>query len=101
MRITLDLIRPVSNDSRLSKKILDDMDMHAGILITRSDLDDMDDNEHLYSVWLEYGKSRSLLFEVFIDDLELFASTLLKDMKMLRRDNKKQLKERFNKGVAM
>lgn len=101
MRITLDLINPVSNDSILSKEILDDMDRHARILITRSDLDDMDDNEHLYSVWLEYGESRSLLFEVFMDDLELFAYTLLKDMKMTRRDYKKQLKERISKGEAV
>jgi hypothetical protein len=99
MAISLNLYEGAGDDYRLSCSVLDDMNQKFRIEIldfTENYLRDSEMNEVL-GVWLKYGVDESynqLMFKANLDEMELFASTILKKIEMIRRDYSQELKNR-------
>jgi len=101
MKIELPLVYPDIDDNRLSDKVKKDFDIGCQIYIFKDEFSWIEEeHRHAYSLWIDYGleKSNSLMFQVPLDDLELFANSLLKSIEMLRRDYKDVLKEKIKNG---
>ena len=62
-----------------------------------------DDETHAFALWVEYGKDNenSLMFDADLDDLEMFANSLLKSIEMLRRDYSDVLKKKIKSGALL
>ena len=104
MKITIPLINPAFDDVRLSDEVKKDFDNHCNIYIYKDEASFVDDEQHAYSIWVQYGienKEKQLMFDVNLDDLELFAHTLTKSIKMFRRDYKTEISDKIAKGISL
>ena len=104
MKITLPLINPVFDDSRLTEEVRKDFDKGCQVYIYKEEQNWISDEEqHVYSLWIEYGKDKdkTLMFDIDLDDLEMFANSLLKSVEMLRRDYSDVLKDKISNGSLL
>jgi hypothetical protein len=104
MKITLPLFSPAFDDNRLSEEVKKDFDNGCQIYIYKDEQRWKDDEEsHAFSLWIEYGKDKenSLMFDADLNDLEMFANSLLKSIEMLRRDYSDVLKEKIKSGALL
>ena len=101
MKITLPLVRPAFDDNRISDEVKKDFDNRCQIYIYKDEQNwEADEESHAFSLWVEYGKDNenSLMFDADLNDLEMFANSLLKSIEMLRRDYSEVLKEKIKSG---
>ncbi len=104
MKITLPLVNPAFDDERLSEKVKKDFDNGCQIYIYKDENSWEHDGEtHAFALWVEYGKDNenSLMFDADLDDLEMFANSLLKSIEMLRRDYSDVLKKKIKSGALL
>lgn len=104
MKITLPLINSNFDDDRLSDEIKKDFDNGCQIYIYKDENSWKQDEEtHVFSLWVEYGKDKekSLMFDTDLNDLEMFANSLLKSIEMLRRDYSDILKDKIKNGALI
>lgn len=64
-------------------------DVHD-LLVYNSREEEMDDNT-IFSFWVECGE-KTLIMDVSIDELELFASSVLKQIEIIRKSYGEQIK---------
>lgn len=100
MKITLPLVRPVFDDNRLSDEVKKDFENGCQILIYKAEHNLQDEGEFAFGVWIEYAKNneKTLMFDVRLDDVEMFANSLLKSVKMFRRDYKDVISAKIENG---
>jgi hypothetical protein len=62
----------------------------------------MDDNT-IFSMWINCGKDKekAIMFDVEIDELEEFASAILKQIEIVRKNYSEQIKFQTNKGCRV
>jgi hypothetical protein len=104
MKITLPLVSPGFDDNRLSEKVKEDFDKGCQIYIYKDEKSwEGDEESHAFALWIEYGKDNenSLMFDADLNDLEMFANSLLKSIEMLRRDYSDVLKEKIKNGSLL
>jgi len=104
MNITLPLFHPAIDDDRILKEIEKDFDNGCQIYVDKhEDSWEHDDETHAFSLYIEYGSDKKyyLIFDVDLDDLEMFANSLLKSIEMLRRDYSEVIKEKIKRGVLV
>jgi hypothetical protein len=97
MKMKLELLNAAFDDPRLSEEIKSEIKKEAEIYIFKDESSwQYETDTHVYSLWLDYGKdmNNGFMFEVRLDDLEMFANSLLKSIDMLRRDYKDVIKEK-------
>lgn len=98
MKITLPLVNPVSDDDRISDEVEKDFDHGCQIYVYKEEIEWKQNHEtHAYGLWVEYGPGmqKTLMFEVDLDDLEMFAHSLLNSIEMLRRDYSDVIKSKI------
>jgi hypothetical protein len=104
MKITLPLVNPVFADNRLSDEVKKDFDKRCQIYIYKDENSwEQDEEAHAFALWVEYGKNQenTLMFDADLNDLEMFANSLLKSIEMLRRDYSDVLKEKIKSGALL
>lgn len=102
MEFKLKLDSFVCEKDSLPDEVVKAFEKSAQIYIYRIEITEVDEDP-LYGIWLEYGEgnNRSLMFHAHLDELELFAYTLLKSIKMTRRDFKEIIKIRNKEGESI
>lgn len=101
MKITLPLIRPFVDDKRLSEEVKKDFDNRCQIYLYKEEEDwESDEESHAFSLRFEYGigKENFIWFDVDLNDLEMFANSLMKSIEMLRRDYSEVIKHKIKNG---
>lgn len=104
MKITLPLVIPAFDDNRLSDEVKKDFNNGCQIYIFKDENSwEQDEETHAFAVWVEYGKDKenSLMFDADLNDLEMFANSLLKSIEMLRRDYSDVLKVKIKRGSLL
>lgn len=104
MKITLPLVSPSFDDNRLTEYLKKDFDNGCQIYVYKDEENwEADEESHAFSVWIEYGKDKenSLMFDADLNDLEMFANSILKSIEMLRRDYSDVLKDKIKKGALL
>ena len=104
MKITLPLVSPAFDDNRLSEEVQKDFNKGCQIYIYKDEQNwEADEESHAFSLWIEYGKDKenSLMFNADLNDLEMFAYSLLKSIEMLRRDYSDVLKDKIKNGELL
>lgn len=101
MKITLPLLKPSFDDDRMIEEIQKDFKESCQIYIYK-DEDNWKDHEkyNAFSLWVEYGEDNkeTLMFDVDLNDLEMFANSLMKSIEMLRRDYSEVIKHKIKNG---
>ena len=67
------------------------------LLAYNSQNSDMCDST-IFGVWVEIGKSRAIMANVSIDELELFSKSILTHIEILRRNYGEQIKVQTDRG---
>ena len=104
MELTLPLINPRFDDESLPNDFDVQMGDSCQITMVEYDLlEDPLDDEHIFALWLEYGpeKKNTFMFEVKLCQLELFASSLLRRIEMIRRDYADEISLRRKNGLPI
>jgi hypothetical protein len=104
MKITLPLINPAFDDNKLSEEFKHEFDKSCQIYVYKDENSwEQDEETHAFALWLEYGKDKekSLMFDVDLNDLEMFANSLLKSIEMFRRDYSDVLKDKIKRGAII
>lgn len=104
MKITLPLINPYFDDNKISESVKKDIDNRCEIYVFKDEDDWIDsENNHAYSLWIQYGTdvNKAMMFDTDLDDLEMFANSLLKSIEMLRRDYLDVIKEKIKNGSLL
>ena len=104
MKITLPLIDPSFDDRNLTDEIRKDFIKSCQIYVYRDETEWIDDKEvYPFSLWIEYGEEnqKSIMCDIRLHDLELFAHTLLKSIEMFRRDYSDEIKKSMISGDAI
>ena len=104
MKITLPLVSPAFDDNTLSDEVKKDFDKGCQIYIYKDENSwEQDEGTHVFALWVEYGKDKekALMFDADLNDLEMFANSLLKSIEMLRRDYSDVLKEKIKSGALL
>ena len=73
-------------------------DVHD-LLVYNSRKEEMDDNT-IFSFWVECGE-KTLMMDVSIDELELFASSVLKQIEIIRKSYGEQIKIQSDMGCVI
>lgn len=73
-------------------------DVHD-LLVYNSRKEEMDDNT-IFGFWVECGK-KTLMMDVSIDELELFASSVLKQIEIIRKSYGEQIKIQSDMGCVI
>lgn len=103
MKITLPLLRPFVDD-RMIEEIKKDFKESCQIYIYKDEDNWKDDEKYnAFSLWVEYGEDNkeTLMFDVDLNDLEMFANSLMKSIEMLRRDYSEVIKHKINNGYPI
>ncbi len=97
IEIKLPLTNPQSSDSRLSKEVLPEFKKGCEIIIWDNAIDWQTDEEaHIFQLWIEYAQGNDhIMFETDLDDLEMFANSLIKRIEMIRRDYRKTIQQKI------
>lgn len=101
MKITLPLEKASFDDNKLTDETKKDFELQCEAYIFKDEASWEDDNEtRVFAFFLKYGenKEKALMFDVGLDDLEMFANSLLKSIEMFRRDYADTIKEKIKKG---
>jgi len=101
MKITLPLLKPWFEDDRIIEKIKKDFKESCQIYIYKDEVNwEDDETDNAFSLWVEYGQSnkKALMFDVDLNDLEMFANSLMKSIEMLRRDYSEVIKHKIKNG---
>jgi len=101
MKITLPLEKASFDDNRLPEEVKKDLDWQCEAYVFKDEASwEDDDQTRAFAFFLKYGKNKekALMFDVGLDDLEMFANSLLKSIEMFRRDYADTLKEKIKKG---
>ena len=69
------------------------------LLVNNSRKEEMDD-ETIFGLWVECG-DKTLMMDVSIDELELFASSVLKHIEIIRKSYGEQIKIQSDMGCAV
>lgn len=103
MNITLPLFKAVTDDNRMSGELEQDFKNFCEIRIFKDEKSWKEDEDtHVYSLWIEYAKSKKfLMFEADLNDLEMFAHSLTKSIEMLRRDYSDVLKNKIKNNADL
>ena len=104
MKIVLPLVNPAFDDERIAEDLQDDFRKGCQIYVYKDEGSWVgSEDESAFSVWIEYGNSnqRTLMFDTGLDDLEMFANSLLKSVEMLRRDYSETIKEKIRDNQAL
>ena len=73
-------------------------DVHD-LLVYNSRKEEMDDNT-IFGFWVECGE-KTLMMDVSIDELELFASSVLKQIEIIRKSYGEQIKIQSDMGCVI
>ena len=73
-------------------------DVHD-LLVYNSQKEEMDDNT-IFGFWVECGE-KTLMMDVSIDELELFASSVLKQIEIIRKSYGEQIKIQSDMGCVI
>jgi len=101
MKITLPLLKPSFDDDRMIEEIQKDFKESCQIYIYKDEDNWKDDEKYnAFALWVEYGKDNkeTLMFDVDLNDLEMFANSLMKSIEMLRRDYSEVIKHKIKNG---
>jgi hypothetical protein len=101
MKIKLPLCYPEFDDDRITEDMKHDLECNCELYVFKDEEAWKDGiTHHAFNIFIDYGlKPRnSLMFETGLDDLEMFAHSILKSVEMLRRDYADVLKEKIKKG---
>lgn len=101
MEIKLPLLMPSFSDDRMIEEIKKDFKESCQIYIYKDEDNWKDDEKYnAFSLLVEYGKDNkeTLMFDVDLNDLEMFANSLMKSIEMLRRDYSEVIKHKINNG---
>lgn len=101
MKITLPLINPSFDDDRLNSTIRKDIDKGCELFIYKDEQNWKDEEDaNVFSLWVKYGyeHENALMFDINLDDLEMFANSILKSIEMFRRDYADDIKRKINDG---
>ena len=101
MKITLPLLKPSFDDDRMIEEIQKDFKESCQIYIYKDEDNWKDDEkDNAFALWVEYGKDNkeTLMFDVDLNDLEMFANSLMKSIEILRRDYSEVIKHKINNG---
>jgi len=105
MEIILPLVIPTFDDERLSDEVKKDFDNRCRIYLYKEEEDwESEELSHVFSLRLEYGIGNEkcfIWFEVDLNDLEMFANSLMKSIEMLRRDYSEVIKHKINNGYPI
>jgi hypothetical protein len=104
MKIRLPLIKPSFDDSNLTDEIRKDFMKSCEIYIFKDETEWLDElGIYPFSLWIEYGEEnqKSIMCDIRLHDLELFAHTLLKSIEMFRRDYSDEIKKSMINGDAI
>jgi len=107
MNITLPLVSPSFDDDRLSEEVKKSYDKCQIFILKDEQHWESDEKSHAFSLFVEYGKGNgeghrySLMFDVDLNDLEMFANSLFKSIEMLRRDYSEVIKDKINNGEPL
>lgn len=104
MEMALRLLNPAFPDSRLSDELKKDLVHNCRINI--QPLEEgwvLDEDQHAFGVWIEYGEDNeyALLYEADLNDLEMFAYSIIKRIEMLRRDYSDAIKDKIKNGSTL
>ena len=92
----LRLLDASSPDERLPKKLLIKFQQDCKIDIYTDVYVEAGDNTHVFCLRLDYGRdSECLYFDVKLDELEMFAHSLVKRIEMVRRDYHDAIQEKI------
>ena len=102
MEIKLPLLLPTFDDKRLPDEVQKEFDNGCKICLYKEEEDwESEEDIHVFSLRLEYGKNNKkyfIWFEVDLNDLEMFANSLMKSIEMLRRDYSEVIKHKIKNG---
>jgi hypothetical protein len=101
MEITLPLLNLSLYDNRLSDELKKDFVYKCRIKIQPFEEDWVSDEcQHAFGVWIEYGEdnNHAFLFEADLNDLEMFAYSLIKRIEIVRRDYSEVIKDKIKNG---
>jgi hypothetical protein len=104
MKITLPLVRAAFDGVEITDELQKQIDKGCQLYVYKDESSWKEDDEyHVFSVWMEYGKDKenALMFDVDLNDLEVFATIILKSVEMLRRDYSDIIKEKINTGALL
>jgi superfamily I DNA/RNA helicase len=104
MKITLPLINPVFDDNRITDELEKAFQKDCQVYIYKDEKNWIsEEDQRLYGLWIEYGekKNKTMMFDIDLDDLEMFANSLLKSIEMFRRDYAEVLKDKIMNGSAL
>lgn len=104
MKITLPLKNFSSDDIRITDNIISDFKKECQIFIWKEEKDWLvDEEQNVYQIWIEYSekKERTLMFNTNLDDLEMFANSLIKSIEMFRRDYAHSIKDRIENDLPL
>lgn len=104
MEITLPLLNPTLPDNRVSDEFKKDFVHKCRINILPFEEDWVTDEcQHAFGVWIEYGEdnNHAFLFEADLNDLEMFAYSLIKRIEIVRRDYSEIIKDKIKNGSTL
>lgn len=104
MVLMLELDNPVATDTRvLAQELIESM-QEVCFLIVDENIDEWKAYKSLsaFTVQIAYGDSRhTITFNVQLNELELFATAILKKIKMFRRDYSSTIKEKMDNDAEI
>jgi len=64
---------------------------------------EQDEGTHAFGLFFEYGihKKNTFMFDVDLNELEMFANSLMKSIEMLRRDYSDVIKKKIKSGSLL
>jgi hypothetical protein len=101
MEITLPLLNATLPDNRFSDEFKKDFVYKCRINILPFEEDWVTGEcQHAFGVWIEYGEyyNNTFLFEADLNDLEMFAYSLIKRIEIVRRDYSEVIKDKIKNG---
>jgi hypothetical protein len=72
------------------------------LIIYKDKREEMSDNT-IFGLWINCGKNleRTIMFDVEIDELELFANSILKQIQIVRNNYSEQIKYQTDNGIRV
>lgn len=85
--IELPLKYNCNDDDNISKELEKSFELGPKIMLLKDTTEwVIDDEAHIHFMCLKYGSDMMISFDVKLDDLELFAHSVIKSIEMIRRD---------------
>lgn len=102
MKLILPLLNPLFDDPAL-QELCKEFKISCQVEVWRDTDFGSEEDDYAYGFWIEYGEENNstLLFKVELDQLEMFAHAVLKDIEMLRRDYAEIINERIKTKLPL